>query len=99
MPCLPWLLVGVALTPISFIQFLLGIYNCLWVCITPASLKYVGKRWDVGTRTWDAPIGDKTRLPLIHDLIQLGVVAHAFNPSTWEADSDGFLSSRPAWLY
>jgi hypothetical protein len=26
-----------------------------------------------------------------------GVVAHAFNPSTWEAEAGGFLSSRPAW--
>ena len=25
------------------------------------------------------------------------VVAHAFNPSTWEAEACGFLSSRPAW--
>jgi hypothetical protein len=25
------------------------------------------------------------------------VVAHAFNPSTWEAETGGFLSSRPAW--
>jgi hypothetical protein len=24
-------------------------------------------------------------------------VAHAFNPSTWEAETGGFLSSRPAW--
>jgi hypothetical protein len=24
------------------------------------------------------------------------VVAHAFNPSTWEAEAGGFLSSRPA---
>jgi hypothetical protein len=24
-------------------------------------------------------------------------VAHAFNPSTWEAEAGGFLSSRPAW--
>jgi hypothetical protein len=29
--------------------------------------------------------------------IQPGVVAHAFNPSTWEAEAGGFLSSRPAW--
>jgi hypothetical protein len=29
---------------------------------------------------------------------ELGVVAHAFNPSTWEAEAGGFLSSRPAWL-
>jgi hypothetical protein len=24
------------------------------------------------------------------------VVAHTFNPSTWEAEASGFLSSRPA---
>jgi hypothetical protein len=26
-----------------------------------------------------------------------GMVAHAFNPSIWEAEAGGFLSSRPAW--
>jgi hypothetical protein len=26
-----------------------------------------------------------------------GVMAHTFNPSTWEAEAGGFLSSRPAW--
>jgi hypothetical protein len=26
-----------------------------------------------------------------------GVEAHTFNPSTWEAEAGGFLSSRPAW--
>jgi hypothetical protein len=25
------------------------------------------------------------------------VMAHAFNPSTWEAEPGGFLSSRSAW--
>jgi hypothetical protein len=25
------------------------------------------------------------------------VVAHAFNPSTWEAEAGGFLSLGPAW--
>jgi hypothetical protein len=25
------------------------------------------------------------------------VVAHAFNPSTWEVEEGGFLSLRPAW--
>jgi hypothetical protein len=31
------------------------------------------------------------------DQLQPGVVAHAFNPSTWEAEAGEFLSSRPAW--
>jgi hypothetical protein len=26
-----------------------------------------------------------------------GMVAHTFNPSTWEAKAGRFLSSRPAW--
>ena len=26
-----------------------------------------------------------------------GMVAHAFNPSTWESEAGGFLSSMPAW--
>ena len=26
-----------------------------------------------------------------------GVVAHAFNPSTWKAETGRFLSSRPSW--
>jgi hypothetical protein len=25
------------------------------------------------------------------------VVVHTFNLSTWKAEADGFLSSRPAW--
>ena len=29
-------------------------------------------------------------------VMKLGVVAHAFNPSTWEAEAGGFLSLRPA---
>jgi hypothetical protein len=27
------------------------------------------------------------------------MVAHAFNPSTWEAEAGGFLSSRPGLVY
>ena len=27
-----------------------------------------------------------------------GVVAHAFNPNTWEAEAGGFQSLRPAWV-
>jgi hypothetical protein len=31
------------------------------------------------------------------NIASLGVVGHAFNPSTWEAEADGFLSLSPAW--
>jgi hypothetical protein len=34
---------------------------------------------------------------LIKLKIGRAVVAHAFNPSTWEAEAGGFLSLRPAW--
>jgi hypothetical protein len=33
----------------------------------------------------------------LKSLFVLGVVAHAFNPSTFEAEAGGFQSSRPAW--
>jgi hypothetical protein len=29
--------------------------------------------------------------------LRCAVVAHAFNPHTWEAKAGGFLSSRTAW--
>jgi hypothetical protein len=37
------------------------------------------------------------RLVPLKNIVQPGVVAHAFNPSTREAEAGGFLSSRPAW--
>jgi hypothetical protein len=39
----------------------------------------------------------KKRTKLKKQYCQAGVVAHTFNPSTWEAEAGGFLSSRPAW--
>ena len=30
-------------------------------------------------------------------VVVVAVAAHAFNPSTWKAEAEGFLSSRPAW--
>jgi hypothetical protein len=31
------------------------------------------------------------------NIFRRSVVAHAFNPSTWEAETGRFLSLRPAW--
>jgi hypothetical protein len=39
----------------------------------------------------------KTHIHIKKLKILLGVVVHAFNPSTWEAEAGGFLSSRPTW--
>jgi hypothetical protein len=39
----------------------------------------------------------KRRVKLGNKNPEPGVVAHAFNPSTGEAEAGGFLSSRPAW--
>jgi hypothetical protein len=37
-------------------------------------------------------------LLIIQDIsVHQAVVAHAFNPSTWEAEAGRFLSSRPVW--
>jgi hypothetical protein len=35
--------------------------------------------------------------PIFKDAAGPGVVMHTFNPSTWEAEAGGSLSSRPAW--
>jgi hypothetical protein len=39
----------------------------------------------------------KKDLTFKKELTCQAVVAHAFNPSTWEAEAGRFLSSRPAW--
>lgn len=38
------------------------------------------------------------RKPFEENNVLLGIVAHTFNPSTWEAEVGGFLNSRTAWF-
>jgi hypothetical protein len=50
----------------------------------------------IKTRMLEEPISSKSNIIKRFQPV-LGVVAHAFNPSTQEAEAGGFLSSRPAW--
>jgi hypothetical protein len=48
-----------------------------------------------GLRAPTAPPQALSSIPINHFLP--GMVAHAIDLSTWEAEAGGFLSSRPAW--
>jgi hypothetical protein len=37
------------------------------------------------------------KISILKMVNKLSVMAHVFNPSTWEAEAGGFLSLRPAW--
>jgi hypothetical protein len=50
---------------------------------------------DIINKTWS--VIKPQVLFLRNEQFSRAVVAHAFNPSTWEAETGGFLSSRPAW--
>jgi hypothetical protein len=39
----------------------------------------------------------KREIDQFKSTVRKAVVAHAFNPSTWEVEAGEFLSSRPAW--
>jgi hypothetical protein len=43
------------------------------------------------------PLSHLSSLSFKKHFVSRAGVAHAFNPSTWEEEAGGFLSSRPAW--
>jgi hypothetical protein len=47
--------------------------------------------------SWVPHIMEEARCETRNECVRRAVVVHAFNPSTWEAEAGGFLSSRPAW--
>ena len=58
--------------------------------------------WRPACATWDLAweqTSQKPEQPMITSTKETrsGVVVHAFNPSTREAEAGGFLSSRPVW--
>jgi hypothetical protein len=68
-------------------------------------LSAAGSRMAGFPAAWSAPVGGVHGGPfrfepgswvLLRVILSRAVVAHAFNPSTWEAEAGRFLSSRPA---
>jgi hypothetical protein len=62
-----------------------------------ASLIYITNSMTARTieTLWQIPLPPKTEFK--NNIRKPGVVVHAFNPSTREAEAGGFLSSRPSW--
>jgi hypothetical protein len=68
--------------------------------IKPETLKFIEEK--VGKSLEDMGRGEKfmNRMRMacaVRSRISWAVVAHAFNPSTWEAEAGRFLSLRTAW--
>ena len=70
-------------------------------CLMPAesrSKHWIPWNWsyddcELPCECWESKPGPHSLLKII----RRAVVAHAFNPTTWEAEAGRFLSSRPAW--
>jgi hypothetical protein len=65
------------------------------LCEFEASLVYIVRFRTARAAQRDPASRDKNKTK--QKTNKLGMVAHAFNPSTWEAEAGRFLSSRPAW--
>ena len=64
------------------------------------SLEQLTAPWDSFRVLWESEFGVKSgfeRVSIEENKECQAVVAHTYNPSTWEAEAGGFLSSRPAW--
>jgi hypothetical protein len=61
-----------------------------------APSKGVFKGRNHNSRRWEGRCWKIPKIP-VKSHKEPGVVAHAFNPSTREAEAGGFLSSRSAW--
>ena len=71
-------------------------YNTTPLNSVPLTHKVQEGDWFLQCVTWPLCTVWQAHIKII---MKLGVVAHAFNPSTLEAEAEagGFLSSRPAW--
>jgi hypothetical protein len=64
--------------------------------------RWEGAREEQGTETWWSHVAQDQCVTYAQSSTEKenaswAVVAHVFNPSTWEAEASGFLSLRPAW--
>jgi hypothetical protein len=57
----------------------------------------ITNEWRVGNSVSYLPIHARKHFGHFNKNGEPDMVAHAFDPSTWEAEAGGFLSSRPAW--
>jgi hypothetical protein len=71
----------------------------------PSTEEWIQKMWYIYTMEYYSAITKKKDIMnftikwlQLENIILPGVMEHAFNPSTWEAEAGGFLSSRPAWF-
>jgi hypothetical protein len=58
-----------------------------------------GRQVSVSSRPASIVYTESFRIARLHKetLSRQAVEVHTFNPSTWEAETGGFLSSRPVW--
>jgi hypothetical protein len=63
----------------------------------PTTIKPTKKKW--GTELNREFLTEESQMArkFLKKCSSRAVVAHTFNPSTWEAEAGRFLSSRPAW--
>jgi hypothetical protein len=65
---------------------------CLCVCVR---LELVPRTSHMLEKSFTTKLISSALLRMVKN--EPDMVAHAFNPSTWEAEAGGSLSSRPAW--
>jgi hypothetical protein len=72
------------------------------LCLALETMKRNNNNGSLHPRRWARESEEYNYLTIVQnnakkEKYRRAVVPHAFNPSTWEAEAGGLLSSRPAW--